>query len=174
MCYHPRERERERKRAKRIDLRESDYRKTNFFDFPNAPSCFSPFPRERRSSGTGEKFSRRREMRFGCFYWNAIMGIDVAGDTVGLFARRLRILAAKALFNLPLPPLTRSTTFTAIHQHSVTSNVPDVLKRRINPVPLSTTVLPLLPPFFVFANAFFHVLTPHRSSNSICLVTFMT
>lgn len=143
MCYHPRE-ERGGGKAKGIDLRESDYRKTNFFDFPNAPSCFSSFLRE-GSSGTGEKFSRRREMRFGCFYWNAIMGIDVAGDTVGLFARRLRILAAKALFNLPLPPLTRSTTFTAIHQHSVTSNVPDVLKRRINPVPLSTTVLPLLP-----------------------------
>lgn len=71
--------------------------------------------------------------RFGCFYWNAIIGTVVV-DIVGLFAQRLRILTAKALFNLPLPPLTRSTTFTTIHQHSVTSNVPVLLKRRINPV----------------------------------------
>lgn len=76
--------------------------------------------------------------RFGCFYWNAIINIDMAVDIVSLFARRLnRILIAKALFNLPLLPLTRSTTFTTIHQHSVTSNVPILLKRRINPVPFT-------------------------------------
>lgn len=159
-------------RTKRIDSRQADYRETNFFDFPNVPSCFSSSP-ERRSPPGWKREIFTNAKRFGCFYWNAIMGIDVAGDTVGLFARRLRILAAKALFNLPLPPLTRSTTFTAIHQHRVTSNVPDVLKRRINPVPLSTTVFPpspLSPSSRTRSSASSRLIDP---LTSIYLVTFM-
>lgn len=88
------------------------------FDFLNVPSCpFSLFTENFRET--------LRLLLLECNY-------RYCGGRHSWF-----VCAKTSYFNRESsfqPPLTRSTTFTTIHQHSVTSNVPVLLKRRINPV----------------------------------------